>query len=71
MARTWAALLVVVAAAAAAAAAAEPRRVVIIGLDGLGGDWLLQANAPRLKALIANGTSTLVMQARLSPYPTT
>ena len=47
--------------ALAAVGRAQPN-VLIIGIDGLGGDWLMDADAPNLKMLIANGTSTLVMQ---------
>src|SRR5688572_24211384 len=43
-------------------------RVVVIGIDGLGGDWVTGANAPTLVALGAAGTWTNAMQNAL---PTT
>lgn len=53
------AIRVLCAAAVAAAAAvqvalarARPAHVLVIGIDGIGGDWLLEADAPRLQGLI-------------------
>ena len=47
-----AAAAVAAAAAVQVALAARPAHVLIIGIDGLGGDWLLDADAPRLQGLI-------------------
>jgi hypothetical protein len=56
-------------AGACVAAAGVVQPVVLIGLDGLGGDWFDQAAAPRLQALARAGTATLVMQVRPAALP--
>jgi len=55
-------LLAGTAPVAGRAAVRAPRHVVLLGIDGLGGDWVANASAPTLHALAANGTSTLAMQ---------
>jgi hypothetical protein len=53
-------------AAWAACVAALPAHVLIVGIDGLGGDWFDTADAPNMQALARAGTSTVLMQVRLS-----